>query len=99
RDFHVTGVQTCALPILAEPANLVGVLALGSSIAWPLLRHRRAILGVQVLGSLLFGLHYLLLGAAAMCVMGAVQGVALVVLIDRRIGRAWCREGGEVAVG
>lgn len=73
--------------VLTEPANLAGVLALGSSVTWPLLRHRRAILGVQVLGSLLFGLHYLLLGAAtaaAMCVMGAVQGVALVVLIDRR---------------
>nr|WP_246523442.1 YgjV family protein [Neoroseomonas eburnea] len=70
-----------------EPANLAGFVALGSSITWPLLRDRRAILGVQVLGSLLFGLHYLLLGAAtaaAMCVMGALQGVALVILMDRR---------------
>lgn len=76
---------------LMEPANVAGFLALGSSVTWPLLRRRKAILVVQVAGSLLFALHYLLLGAAtaaAMCVMGALQGVALVVLIDRgrRIG-------------
>ena len=72
---------------LTEPANLAGLIALGSSITWPQLRHRKAILAVQVAGSLLFGLHYLLLGAstaAAMCVMGALQGIALVVLIERR---------------
>lgn len=72
---------------LLEPANIAGFVALGSSITWPLLRRRKAILAVQVAGSLLFALHYILLGAstaAAMCVMGAMQGVALVVLIDRR---------------
>lgn len=72
---------------MLEPANLAGVVALASSVTWPLLRRRRAILVVQVAGSLLFALHYLLLGAstaAAMCIMGAIQGVALVVLIDRR---------------
>lgn len=72
---------------LLEPANLAGFVALGSSVTWPLLRGRRSILGVQVAGSLLFALHYLLLGAptaAAMCVMGALQGIALVVLIGRR---------------
>lgn len=72
---------------MLEPANLAGFVALGSSVTWPLLRRRQSILAVQVAGSLLFGLHYLLLGAptaAAMCVMGALQGVALVVLIDRR---------------
>ena len=79
---------------LSEPANIAGFVALGSSVTWPLLRRRKAILAVQVAGSLLFGLHYLLLGAvtaAAMCVMGALQGVALVLLIDRRqrIGVVW----------
>nr|WP_255569016.1 YgjV family protein [Neoroseomonas alba] len=72
---------------LTEPANIAGFVALGSSITWPLLRRRKAILAVQVAGSLLFALHYLLLGAttaAAMCVMGALQGIALVVLIERR---------------
>lgn len=72
---------------LLEPANLAGFVALASSVTWPLLRRRKAILIVQVAGSLLFGLHYLLLGAstgAAMCVVGALQGVALVTLIDRR---------------
>src|SRR5690606_40760088 len=28
RDFHVTGVQTCALPICASPANLQFLLAI-----------------------------------------------------------------------
>ncbi|MEO3470563.1 YgjV family protein [Roseomonas sp. CAU 1739] len=72
---------------LLDPANIAGFVALGSSVTWPLLRRRKAILAVQVAGSLLFGLHYVLLGAstaAAMCIMGALQGVALVVLIDRR---------------
>lgn len=72
---------------LLEPANLAGLVALGSSVTWPLLRRRKAILIVQVAGSLLFGLHYLLLGAAtaaAMCVMGALQGIALVTLVERR---------------
>lgn len=43
---------------------------------------------MQVAGSLLFALHYLLLGAptaAAMCVMGATQGLALVILVERRM--------------
>ncbi len=72
---------------LTDPANIAGFAALGSSVTWPLLRRRRAILAVQVAGSLLFALHYLFLGAgtaAAMCVMGALQGIALVTLIDRR---------------
>jgi hypothetical protein len=76
-----------ALSGLAEPANLAGLLALGSSLTWPLLRNRRVILGVQVVGSLLFAVHYLLLGAptaAAMCATGALQGLALVLLVDRR---------------
>src|SRR5690606_40148402 len=30
RDFHVTGVQTCALPILGEPAVLDDVDGLGA---------------------------------------------------------------------
>lgn len=72
---------------LLEPANIAGFVALGSSVTWPLLRRRQAILIVQVAGSLLFGLHYLLLGAstgAAMCVLASLQGVALVTLVDRR---------------
>src|SRR5690606_39903283 len=27
RDFHVTGVQTCALPIYGEPVGMAGVCA------------------------------------------------------------------------
>lgn len=83
-----------ALPapsILLEPANLVGSLALVSSCVWPLLERRKAIFTVQIAGSLLFSLHYLLLGAstaAVMCLAGVIQGLAVVLLSSRvaRIG-------------
>ncbi|MGG5811135.1 YgjV family protein [Falsiroseomonas sp. CW058] len=79
------------LPDLAQPASIAGLMALGSACTWPLLRQRRAILSVQVLCSLLFALHYLLLGAptaAAMCMAGVAQGIAVVALRGRalRIG-------------
>jgi hypothetical protein len=78
-----------SLPSLAtmlEPANVIGTIALGATCTWPLLRQRRAILMVQVVGAILFALHYLLLGsptAAAMCALGVVQGLA-VMLLPRR---------------
>ena len=83
-----------ALPppsVLLEPANLVGSLALISSCVWPLLERRKAIFTVQVAGSVLFALHYLILGAstaAAMCLAGVFQGLAVVLLSNRlaRIG-------------
>jgi hypothetical protein len=86
--------------VAADPADVAGLVALGSSLVWPLLRRRRAILAVQVAGSLLFALHYLLLGAAtgaAMNVLGALQGIALVVLIDRR--RRIGAVAGSMAIG
>ena len=45
-------------------ATIVGAIALAASCTWPLLQRRQAILMVQVAGSLLFALHYLLLGRA-----------------------------------
>jgi hypothetical protein len=42
---------------------------------------------VQIAGSLLFAVHYLLLGAptaAAMCATGALQGLGLVLLVGRQ---------------
>jgi hypothetical protein len=88
-----------AASTLAEPANLAGIAALACACTWPLLGQRKAILSVQVLCSLLFALHYLLLGApsaAAMCMAGVVQGLAVVIFVRRgpRIGIV----GGTVAL-
>lgn len=83
--------QIPPLSSLLTPANIVGAIALSASFTWPLLRRRNAILGVQICGSLLFALHYYLLGsptAAAMCGFGIVQSLAVIVLARRwqRIG-------------
>src|SRR5690606_39502356 len=44
RDFHVTGVQTCALPILEEISNLTGVpLVLHGGTGIPLKDIQKAI--------------------------------------------------------
>lgn len=69
-----------------DAATLAGAAAVAINGSWPLLRSRRRILALQVLSSLLFGLHYVLLGAvtgAAMCLAGAAQGLAAVLLRDR----------------
>lgn len=82
-----------------DPATIAGGLALAACCIWPLLQSRKAILSIQVVGSLLFSLHYLLLGAttaAVMCLAGVLQGMAVVLLNSRaaRIGVV----GGIVAI-
>lgn len=77
--------MSLAFPIasLMEPANAVGTAALATTCIWPLLARRQLILVVQVVGTVLFALHYLLLGsptAAAMCTLGVAQGLAVVLL-------------------
>jgi hypothetical protein len=70
------------------PANYAGALAVMVNCSWPLQRDRRVILALQATGSLLFGLHYLLLGAptaAAMCAAGVIQGVSAATLAGRRL--------------
>jgi hypothetical protein len=76
------------LALMLDPANLAGALAVCCSCTWPQLRRLKAILAVQVIGSALFALHYLLLGAptaAAMCSAGAVQGLAAALIARRRL--------------
>jgi Bacterial inner membrane protein len=71
-----------------SPATLAGALAVAVNCCWPLQRNRRVILGLQCAGSLLFGLHYLLLGAptaAAMCAAGVMQGASAALISSRRI--------------
>jgi cytochrome c biogenesis protein CcdA len=77
--------------IAFTPATIAGTLAVTANCVWPLLGSRRRILAVQVLSSVLFGLHYTLLGAhtaTAMCIAGALQGVAATTLRNR-----WARNG------
>jgi hypothetical protein len=69
------------------PAAWVGAVGVATGCVWPLFNSRRRILAIQVAGSLLFALYYWLLGAhtgAAMCVAGALQGVAAATLSRRR---------------
>jgi Bacterial inner membrane protein len=70
------------------PATFAGALGVMANCAWPLQRERRVILALQCAGSIMFGLHYLLLGAptaAAMCVASVVQGVSAVAISGRRL--------------
>lgn len=73
---------------MLDPSNLAGALAVCCACIWPQLRRRKAILAIQVAGSGLFALHYLLLGAptaAAMCSAGAAQGLAAALIARRRL--------------
>ena len=70
------------------PATVAGALGVLANCAWPLQRERRVVLALQCAGSLMFGLHYLLLGAptaAAMCVAGVVQGVSAATISGRKL--------------
>ncbi len=76
-----------ALPHLA-PATLAGALAVAVNCSWPLQKSRRVILALQTASALLFGLHYLLLGAptaAAMNAAGVIQAVSAATLRSRRL--------------
>jgi Bacterial inner membrane protein len=72
-----------------DPAALAGALAVAVGCTWPLYRNRTLILSLQLAGSLLFAVHFLLLGAstaAAMCGAGIIQG-ASAILARRRFVR------------
>ena len=70
------------------PATFAGAMGVLANCVWPLQRDRRVILALQCAGALMFGVHYLLLGAptaAAMCVGAVIQGVAAATITDRRL--------------
>ena len=70
------------------PANYAGALGVLANCVWPLQRQRRVILALQCVGALMFGLHYLLLGAptaAAMCVGSVIQGASVALIRNRRL--------------
>src|SRR5690606_40113673 len=88
RDFHVTGVQTCALPIFGVVMFLFIIgLEMEPSRLWNL---RRQIFGLGMVqvgtcGALLTG-------------VGLLLGFPAPVAFVAEIGRATCRERPEVTV-
>src|SRR5690606_40461241 len=90
RDFHVTGVQTCALPIFLEDLLLGHPLRLERVQVLPL---RRA-LGAQLLGRLGIEREQQRRRRELPAPVDADVDVVLGVELEE-IGRASCRERGE----
>lgn len=70
------------------PSTFAGALAVLVNCSWPLQRSRRVILALQSAAAVLFGIHYLLLGAitaAAMNAAGMIQGVSAATISGRRL--------------
>src|SRR5690606_40828448 len=92
RDFHVTGVQTCALPILYGLHEALRLLAAeGLERAWA--RHQRHHEALKA-GLDTLGLQFVVAEGARLPQMNAVwvpEGV------DDQIGRASCRQRGRSA--
>src|SRR5690606_40906316 len=91
RDFHVTGVQTCALPILVAGA---GSTAMRSVVVWAAACARVALAGSHG-GALVAGTSFVIgvgVGARSLAHHSRVDTAT-------KIGRASCREGGEDAAG
>src|SRR5690606_40244024 len=79
RDFHVTGVQTCALPIFRSVSSDHAILGKQSSSWW----------NDQRVRSLIF--QGLTLGVLAVVIAFVVDNT----VTNLKIGRASCRERGE----
>lgn len=86
--------MTFSLTILLQhamalsPSTYAGALGVMFNCVWPLQRGRRTILALQCAGAVMFGVHYLLLGAptaAAMCVGAVIQGVAAATITNRKL--------------
>jgi Bacterial inner membrane protein len=70
------------------PATVAGAFGVLANCLWPLQRERRVVLALQCVGAMMFGLHYLLLGAptaAALCIGSIVQGVSAATIGNRRL--------------
>src|SRR5271166_5017745 len=62
-----------------DAADIMGAAGVALGSTWALFRSRRTILACQALGSLAFGMHYVLIGsltAAIACMMSMAQSVA-----------------------
>src|SRR5690606_39847856 len=96
-DFHVTGVQTCALPIytyLLKLINYVHHLPLLANLAphpaaWPYTSHHAYVSAAR---------HTLVNTRTALQMLAARGGAeqAYQALMNRQIGRASCRKGWRI---
>src|SRR5690606_41158393 len=89
RDFHVTGVQTCALPItlvLMFAAVAIGFGPVWGSSGWVL----------PAAGGSVVGLAVAWVGAWRRVPAVTVTALAVVAYLLFEIGRASCRERGEI---
>src|SRR5690606_40278312 len=96
RDFHVTGVQTCALPIWFREAN-TDIMVVGrkvGSLFVVLFPAIMLILNVTVVGVIWFGGIQVDAGEVQIGTLFAFMQYVMII----QIGRASCRERGEVAV-
>src|SRR5690606_40187694 len=91
RDFHVTGVQTCALPISLVTALVVLPTASRASVV---LRTSLSMLLISAMPPALS-----VTGPKASRATTTPASASMVVTAMAKIGRASCRERGEVEVG
>src|SRR5690606_40014227 len=92
RDFHVTGVQTCALPILFGGSNLIYGDSC-STYCYPCLQcsDNRTSNGTECRSSSPYGLHFLDSHHSNLTDFHGFHGI--------KIGRASCRESVWFVVG
>src|SRR5690606_40380159 len=98
-DFHVTGVQTCALPILTVTDWVfLAVAAVTLFSAYRVVVSRKIMHAALWLGLTFFGVAgiFLLLGADFLAAAQVLVYVGAVTTI--KIGRASCRESADVMV-
>src|SRR5690606_40660236 len=90
RDFHVTGVQTCALPISTPRLRECSVTIISKATATPEVIEADSLRGIAGVCHGFFGRRGGVSGgpfASLNCGFGAA---------DNQIGRASCRERGQI---
>src|SRR5690606_40754173 len=90
RDFHVTGVQTCALPI--SGGDVFEIIEPLTKMSMPDL-----LAFTRMTGDLVKAMRHAPQPIVA-AVDGICAGAGAMVALASEIGRASCREGGEIRV-
>src|SRR5690606_40522869 len=95
RDFHVTGVQTCALPILqalTQPAQVIEFVRRSGKLDDVIATRAEFLASYQNLAYAQAYRHFVEKARAAESPLGTTR-------LTEEIGRASCRERGGGAVG
>src|SRR5690606_41196615 len=96
RDFHVTGVQTCALPILARAFGRIA--AADPDTPEGIVAHAIRT-SPEFLGGTGRDVTALVSGVPGLIAKDGAEAVYAVGLADGQIGRASCRERVEMSAG